>query len=111
MSQRFDYLNTGNIGNYTFGNEELPVEVDKALQEQHLQALELLPSIKAILATLDAEIVAVSDLRAYVKQLGNRATKQDIEAEYAARELYISMVERLKLNIGNKVADYEASNG
>jgi len=112
MSQQFDFLNTGNTGVVdTFGNEDVPVEVDEAIQQQRLEAQELLPSITAILATLDAEITAVSDQRSYMKSLGPKPTKTQIEDEYRARELFIDMVERLKLNIANKVADYEASNG
>lgn len=111
MSYQFDMLNTGMANTDTFGNETITNEVDEAIQQQRLEAQELLPSIKGILATLDAEISAVCDLRAYMKQLGTRPTKAQIEAEYAARELYITMIERLKLNIGNRVADYEATNG
>ncbi len=111
MTMQFDQLTTGNANIDTFGNEGITHEVDEAIQQQRQEAQELLPSIKAILATLDEEIAAISDIRAYLKTLGTRPTKAQIEAEYAARELYITMIERLKLNIGNRVADYEATNG
>ena len=107
MSQQFDFLNTGNTG-VTFGNEEVPAVTDELLQAQRLEAQELLPSIKVILATLDTEIAAVADLRAYMKELGPRPTAAVITAEYRARELFIDMVERLKINIANRVADHES---
>jgi len=113
MSYQFDQLNTGMTGVTmdTFGNETTTPAIDKAIQQQRLEAQELLPSIKGILATLDEEIVAISDMRSYIKSLGARPTKAQIEDEYRARELHIAMIERLKMNIGNRVADYEATNG
>jgi hypothetical protein len=108
MSQAFDYLNTGNTGQ-TFGNEEVPQVVDEAIEEQRLELAQLLPSVQAILDTIDAEINAICDIRAYVKTLGARPTAADIKAEYAARELFIGMADRLKTNIANKVSDVERS--
>lgn len=107
MSQQFDFLNTGNTG-MTFGNEELNAVTDQALHEQDAQTAVLLPSIKAILLTLQAEIDAVADLRAYIKSLGPRPSAAAITSEYRARELYIEMIERLQQNVSNKVADYES---
>lgn len=109
MSQAFDFLNTGNTG-VTFGNEETTDLKQELVSEQAQQAQELLPSVKAILATLDAEIAAIADIRAYMKSLGPKPSASVVTQEYRARELYIEMIERLKLNIGNKVADYEAGN-
>lgn len=112
MSAQFDYLNTGNTGvTETFGNEDISPIVDEAIAEQRREAQELLPSIKAILATLDEEITAVADIRSYIKALGSQADWDAISSEYRARELYIEMIGRLKQSIANKVADYEADNG
>lgn len=112
MSQVFDWLNTGNTGvNETFGNEEVPQVVDEAIQQQRLEAQELLPSIRAIMATLDEELAAIADIRSYMTTLGPKPSAAKLGEEYRARELYIGMIERLKLNIGNRVADYEATNG
>ena len=106
----FDQLSTGNSA-VTFGNEEPDESQQEVVETQARELAELLPSIKSVLATIDAEIAAVSDIRAYMKTLGNRPTKAQLEQEYAARELFITMAERLKLNIANRVSDVEASDG
>ena len=103
---QFDFLNTGNTG-VTFGNEDTPEVLDAALQQERLEIAELLPSVQGMLATIDAEIAAVSDIRAYIKTLGVRPTKAQVEAEYAARELFISMCERMRINITNRLSDLE----
>ena len=106
----FDQLNTGNTG-MTFGNEEVSVAQDEAVAEQMHEAQLLLPSVQAIIDTIDAEVSAICDIRAYLKTLGSRASAADIKAEYAARELFIGMCERLKTNIANRVSDVEQHNG
>jgi len=106
MSQQFDQLNTGSTG-ITFGNEEVNPATDQALHEQDAQTAVLLPNVKAIVATLQAEIDAVADIRAYMTSLGPKPTAAAITSEYRARELYIEMIERLKINLANKVVDYE----
>jgi hypothetical protein len=103
-----DYLNTGNSGIVqTFGNEEVADSQIEAVEEQKREVSELLPSVKQILTVIDEEIAAVADIRAYMKLIGTRPTKAQIEQEYAARELFIGMAERLKTSIANKVADVE----
>lgn len=106
MSQPFDYLSTGNTGQ-TFGNEEVPQVVDEAIEQQRLEIAQLLPNVQAILDTIDGEVAAVSDIRAYIKTLGTRPVATEIKAEYAARELFIAMCERMKVNITNRLADVE----
>lgn len=106
MSQQFDFLNTGNTG-VTFGNEEVNAATDQALHEQDAQTAVLLPNVKAILATLQGEIDAVADIRAYMSTLGPKPSAAAITTEYRARELYIAMIDRLKINLANKVADIE----
>lgn len=110
MAYQLDQLSTGNSGQ-TFGNEtESPVK-DEAIAQQQLEVANLLPSVQAIIDTLSAEIEAVSDIRAYIKELGPKPTAAAIKDEYRARELFIAMVQRLQTNIANKVADAEVSNG
>ena len=104
----FDQLNTGMSGQ-TFGNEEESPVKDEAIAEQQLELQKLLPSVAAIIDTLNAEIAAVSDIRAYITSLGPKPTADAIKDEYRARELFIEMVQRLQVNIANKVADVEQS--
>lgn len=108
--QQFDVLSTGNAG-ITFGNESTSVEQDELIQEQALVTSQLLPSVKGIMAILDEEIEAISDIRSYIKTLDSHADLTDLTNEYRARELYIGMIERLKSGIANRVGDYEADNG
>lgn len=107
MAQQFDQLNTGNTGQ-TFGNEEVLPTNDEAIEQQNFDAAQLLPSVKQILAVIDEEVTAISDIRSYIKEL-TKADYHTITAEYRGRELYIEFLGRLKTSIANKVSDVEAS--
>lgn len=105
MSQPFDYLNTGNSGVSTFGNEEVSTEQDEVVQEQQLAIEQLLPSVRQILDVIDEEIASVADIRAYMSTLGEAPDVLDIQAEYRGRELYVRFLQTMKSNITTQVGD------
>ncbi len=102
----FDVLSTGNTGQ-TFGNEATPEVNTEAIEAQQAAIASLMPSVQAILDTLDAEVAAISDIRAYMTSLGPKPSAAVLSAEYRARELFIEMIGRLKSSITNKLADVE----
>ncbi len=103
----FDDLHTGSTGgiDITFGNEKISTEQTEAIRQQQLEIEELLPSVKQLLNVIDEEIAAVADIRAYMQSLPDSPSREEIEAEYRGRELFIGMAERLKTSIANKLAD------
>lgn len=104
-------LATGNSAlDGTFGNEfEDDIKVEAISEQQH-HLQELLPNVQYVIDVLDDEIEAISDIRAYIKTLGDKPDAATIQAEYRARELYIGLMERLKTNIDDqvKIAEHEA---
>jgi hypothetical protein len=101
----FDQLNTGNSGvEQTFGNETVQPDKIEAISEQKQQLAELLPGVEHIIDACKAEIEAISDIRAYIKELGPNPPDEAIRAEYRARELYIGYLNRLMDGIADKVA-------
>lgn len=103
-----DALYTGNTGlSATFGNEDVSQDQEEVISEQKRQIAELMPSVAAMLQTCDDEIAAISDIRAYIKTIGNRPTKSQLEAEYAGRELAIGFIERFKQSLLAQVSNAE----
>ena len=105
---QFDDLHTGNSAiESTFGNEQIPDAKDEAISEQQRELAELLPSVQHIIDACDEEIDAIADIRAYIKELGEKADWMSIQNEYRARELYIGFIQRLRDSITDKVANAE----
>lgn len=105
MQAPVDMLHTGNTGyEPTFGNEEPSEEQKQAVEKQEAELRELMPGVEAIKEVLAAEIEAVGDIRSYIKDLGDKATGDAIQAEYRGRELYIALMRRLSQEIDDKVA-------
>lgn len=105
-------LATGNSAlSPTFGNEDVQEIKEEAISEQRQVLAELLPGVKYIEDACEAEIAAISDIRAYIKSLGGNARGEAIQDEYRARELYIGFLNRLKTDISDKVsmAEQEAN--
>lgn len=96
-----DQLYTGTVPS-TFGNEDEPEAKVEAMTEQARMIEELMPSVQWVRDNIDDEIDAVSDLRAYIKTLGDNPASVALMAEYRARELYIGYLTRLKEHVSQK---------
>ena len=108
MSGTSDYYSSTNTS-HTFGNEGQQTDAQELIEAQKAEIARLMPAAVDIKATIDEEIAAVSDLRAYIKTLGDSPSANSIQKEYRARELYIGFLERLKQAIDNKIVTAEGS--
>lgn len=111
MAMQFDALATGNSGHDTFGNEAEADAKQEAIAEQQAAIRDLMPDVEFLRGYVDNEITAISDIRSYIKELGAKPSKAQIEAEYRARELYITFLQRFKGDVDNQVglAENEAA--
>lgn len=106
MNSALSDLHTGNSGiEQTFGNEEISDEQKEAIEEQKLELGQLLPGVDYIKAICQEEIDTVSDIRSYITDLGSKASKDAVQAEYRARELYITFIENLVTSIDDRVIE------
>lgn len=96
-------LYTGVSGNESFDNEKPSKETEKAVQKQIDEIERLMPSVKKVLKTIEAEKGAICDFRSYLKEPERTKSANKIKDEFRARELYLGFLERLESEIRNKV--------
>lgn len=90
-----DALHTGG-SSAIFGNEEQSESTKVEKDKQRRQHNELIPHANDILNYIQEEKSAIADIRAYIKELGPKATKTALMDEYRARELYLGYLERFE---------------